>query len=154
MVPKFDLAGTCPNANSTLRICLPVHVSLTADSGLGSRTAVQIYVSQPSTSQNVRPSLVFGGFSFVTCRDSSGLTSQCNSANDIDTTISSLDVGEWSSSANAFQFLSGCYSFIVANDEASASQILNTTSSAPNQIVHATAPFSAATTLSSGKCPG
>ena len=151
MKPSIDTGASCPLSPNAQAICIPLLVNLTNDHGLPARTALQIYVAQPNSTANPRVPLVFGGFSFVNCRDSNGLTGQCNGTTDFNTTISALDVGAWSTASSSFQFLPGCYSFVVANDEANAMTIL-ANGSPSSQVVHATAPFSSATTLIPGAC--
>ncbi len=144
--------GSC-TTNSATSICIPVSVSLVTDSGQPARTAIQVYVSPPDPVGNSLPTLSLGGVGFVTCRNSTVLTGQCASGVTTPITISNFDSGAWNPSSSQYEFLSGCYTFIAANNSADAASALANPSSFPGHVVHATAPFSAATTLSPGGCP-
>ncbi len=151
MSSTFDVTGSCALASVT-SICLPVAVRLTNDVGRPARTTVQVYVSQPTSALNPRPTLVLGDVSLISCRDGSGLTGLCANSTTTTATVSSLNVGAWDNVTSTYHFLDGCYSFVVAANSADAyNQLASATSSSPT-VVHATAPFSSATTLAKGPC--
>jgi beta-glucosidase len=152
MTTSFDLSGSCVSATSN-SICLPVAVRLTNDVARPARASVQVYVSQPSTPLNPRPTLVLGDVSLVTCRDGNGLTGACANGVDTTSTITALNVGAWNNTSSSYQFLPGCYSFVVAaNANDAYNQLANATTSS-TMAVHAIAPFSFVTTLAPGACP-
>jgi hypothetical protein len=68
-------------------------------------------------------------------------------------TITALDVGAWSLTANAYQLQPGCYSFVVASNSTNAYSALANPSQYPGQVVSADAPFSSDTVLTPGGCP-
>ncbi len=151
MTTNFNLSGSCTTASAT-SICLPVAVRLTNDVGRPARTSVQVYVAQPTNALLPRPALVLGDVSLLTCRDGTGLTGLCANGTTTTATVSALNVGAWDTVKSSYQFLPGCYSFVVASNANDAyAQLAGATATSTN-VVHASAPFSSGTVLAKGPC--
>lgn len=152
MTTSFSSSTSCAANDSATSICLPVAVRLTNDVGRPASASVQIYVSQPTSVASPRPPLVLGTASTVSCRNWSGVTGACDGTA-TNETITALDVGAWSLTANAYQLQPGCYSFVVASNSTNAYSALANPSQYPGQVVSADAPFSSDTVLTPGGCP-
>jgi hypothetical protein len=70
-------------------------------------------------------------------------------------TVTAMGSGTWISSTRQYQFLNGCYAFILADHAKDAFDILAnpTKGTHPSSIVHATAPFNSSTEFVPGACP-
>jgi beta-glucosidase len=150
----FDPAGACAEPDGPDAICLPVTVSLAGADTRGAHAGIQVYVAQPSSTADPRPLLVLGAADSVDCGTTSAPTGACDGTTDADESVGALDVGAWNADAEAYQFLPGCYGFVTADGAGDAYNALADPSAYPGQVVHAEAPFSAATTLAPGACPG
>lgn len=149
-----DLTCAVP---TTTTLCLKTQTRVSLPSSVTNfSTVTQLYVAPPASSG--QPTLLFGGVGPVTCRTTvSGVTTNsptCQSGT-TNITVTNLGVGAWNSDASAFQFVSGCYTFIVASDAKDAYDTLASPASGSHvgRVLNATAPFTSATTFSTGACP-
>lgn len=145
------------NTTSATSLCLKVQTRSALASFVKEFTTVaQVYVAPPTSSG--QPTLLLGGVTSVTCRRVIGgvptNTATCLTGSS-NVTVTNLAVGAWNAAASAYQFASGCYTFITAGNEREAFEVLNNPTSETNagQLVHATAPFASDTVVSAGSCP-
>jgi hypothetical protein len=138
-------------------VCLMVRTRVNLPPSLSKFTTVAtVYVAPPSTSG--QPALLFGGVSSATCRrtDSGVIVSTplCTTGAS-PVRITRVAVGAWNTALDNYQFVTGCYTFIAADDAREAFDVLAnpTLGTHATQISHATAPFTGATHLSAGACP-
>ena len=147
---------TC-NTPSATSICLKVQTRVSLLNFVNEfTTAAQLYVTPPTSSG--QPNLLLGGVASVTCRHMvNGVatnTATCLSGSS-QVLITSTGVGAWDATSSTYQFVAGCYTFVVGSDARDAFTVLAnpTTGNHESRLLHATAPFSASTVVSSGACP-
>lgn len=147
---------SCAPATAT-SLCLRIQPRVTMNDSVANFTNLsQLYVAPPSTTS--QPKLLLGTVVTTTCRSTRGTTvtnsSTCVSGS-TQATVTAMGTGTWNGSARQYQFLPGCYAFILADHAKDAFDILAhpTTGTHPSSIVHATAPFTSSTEFVPGACP-
>jgi hypothetical protein len=119
--------------------------------GRSARDGVQLYVAQPSLG-GTRPPLVLGYAGSIDCSDGATATGHCASGVDNPATITSLAVGEWSATGDAYSFIKGCYSVVAAPDAKTAFVELASPASYPGAIASTTYSGTGFSTAKSGAC--
>lgn len=148
---------SCQSHDSATEICLDVAPRLHLPDTASAVDNIQVYVAQPPIEGDPTPALLLGDAQSVACRTpgtSGTVLAACQAPADSAVTITATDVGQWNQSAKAYQFTDGCYSFVLAPNAQAAFHEIANPSSVPGDVVHATFPFSPATSVTPGACPG
>ena len=152
--PSANLFCATPTSTS---LCLNVQTRVLLPNSVSNfTTAAQLYVAPPASSG--QPSLLLGGVASVTCRRVvAGVptnTSTCQTGSS-PITVNSVAVGAWKSNSSSFEFVPGCYTFVVASDARDAYDTLAnpTVGNHDSRLAHITAPFASDSSISSGACP-
>jgi beta-glucosidase len=150
-------AGSLSCAPATaISLCLNVQPKASLLNSTNSFTSVaQLYLAPPANSG--QPTLMLAGVAAGRCRSvANGVTTNYNtcSTNPTPVTITATGSGTWNATSSRYEFVAGCYSFIVASHARDAYEVLATPNRSDHlgRIVHATAPFSSSTTFSAGSC--
>ena len=149
-------AVSCATATAT-SLCLRIQPRATMGDTIKDFTSIsQLYLAPPTSSG--QPKLLLGTVVATPCRTTSG-SSTTNSSTCVsgstNATVTAMQSGTWNTASHEYQFVPGCYSFILADHAQDAFNTLATPRQGthPSAIVHATAPFSASTELTAGACP-
>ena len=153
----FPTSSISCSTTTATSLCLRVQPRVTMGDGVKNFTTIsQLYVAPPASSG--QPKLLLGTVAATRCRTTTG-SSTTNSntcvSGSTNATITALQSGTWNSTNRQYQFVPGCYSFILGDNARDAFDILATPRQGthPGAIVHATAPFSASTEILAGACP-
>jgi len=102
-----------------------VNVTVKAGSGTSRTGSIALYVG--IAQQTSLPPIQLGSVASYTC------SGTCTVPVDLTTT----SLGAWSDTSNSYQYVAGCYSFILASDEAAALALATAPHAAPSAVVSA-----------------